>query len=231
MRIDCHTHTTRYSSCSILHPKELCALAVGRGLDAVVITEHGRQWGQDELALLRADFPDLAIFSGVEISLREGYDVICLTGDTLLDLPQFPTLSCLKRAISPHRSMIFTFVAHPFRFRNFMTPELAEILKTVEGIEMNSVNILKRAPHVNEGRYRAHNAALYDEARKRYGLVPLFNSDAHAPQGVATIANELPGPNAPRDCAELAALLRAAPPQEWQNPQQIEEALDRYEDI
>jgi histidinol phosphatase-like PHP family hydrolase len=76
MLIDCHLHTTRYSPCSHLRPYDACALASQRGLDALVITEHQIQWNKKEIKELQQDFPELKLYSGVEVTLREGLDLV-----------------------------------------------------------------------------------------------------------------------------------------------------------
>lgn len=228
MRFDCHTHTRLHSGCSSLRPDELCTLALERGLHGVVITEHRYQWSKAEIASLRDRHPGLGIYSGVELSLREGYDVVCIVGEIPLNLPDFPALIQLENILERHREDIFTFVAHPFRYRDFMTPELEDILSVVEGIEVNSVNIAKGAPQIHEGRYVAENWENYETTRQAYGMVPVFNSDTHATFSVATIANEIDTATLPANEAELAALFRQKDIREWQNTEQLHACLERF---
>ena len=228
MLFDCHTHTSLHSSCSSLRPEELCTLAQERGLDGVVITEHRYQWRAEAIATLRSLYPALGIYSGVELSLREGYDVICVSGEVRLDLPDFPFLAQLERELRHCRDEVFTFVAHPFRYRDYMTPELEDVFSVVEGIEVNSVNIVKNAPGRLNGRFVAENHTSYEQACERFSLVPLYNSDAHAAVSVATIANDTQVQELPRTTAELSALLRQDVGREWQNVNQLEACLERY---
>ena len=65
LNIDLHTHTRRYSLCSILSPDKLCEVAVARGLNALVITEHHHQWSKDEIAVLQARHPAIKLYAGV----------------------------------------------------------------------------------------------------------------------------------------------------------------------
>lgn len=227
MRIDCHTHTKVLSGCSSLKPSQLCSLALKRGLQGLVITEHRQQWQPEDLAALQRKFPELSLYGGVELSTREGYDVICIAGDIMLDLPAFPDAAMLAELRERHGEDIFTFVAHPFRYRNFMTPDLQAVLEVVEGIEMNSMNILKTGPVHENGHYLPENHELYDRARRDYDLAPVFNSDTHSPHSVGCIANELPGEASPQNAAELGRLLREGASQEWQNPEVIEHFLDK----
>lgn len=225
MRIDCHAHTRTYSSCSSLRPAELCSLALERGLHGIVITEHRRQWPPEDLDMLRQRFPRLAIYSGVEISTVEGYDVV-LISDLRLDLPDFPSASHLRRLFDEHDEEIFSFVAHPFRYRNMMTEDLQRILQVVEGIEMNSVNILKSGPEELDGRFEPDNRDKYLQARQKYNLLPLYNTDTHAKDSVAALANELPCDVPPTDAKGLIRLLRSGAGKQWQDPARIERFLE-----
>src|SRR5271165_2341377 len=76
MKIDHHIHTSRYSPDSSIDPAELLEHACEIGLDGIVITEHDYQWQADELAELAARAPSLRVFSGAEISAREGHFLV-----------------------------------------------------------------------------------------------------------------------------------------------------------
>jgi len=227
MRIDCHTHTSHYSACSHLRPAELCSLARERGLDGIVLTEHRVQWPQPDVEQMRLRFPDLTVYSGVEVSTREGYDVVLIADEIRLRLPDFPTAGHLQRLLEDCREEVFSFVAHPFRYRNIMTADLQRILQVVEGIEMNSMNILKGGPEEFEDGFAPVNLDMYIQAQQDFGLIPVYNSDTHAPESVGTIATELPGNEPPPDAAGLARLLRQGKGRQWQNTQQVERFLDR----
>jgi len=49
---DMHVHTSRYSYCSNLLPEDLIESAKAKGLDGVVITEHGSIWPKKEIGEL-----------------------------------------------------------------------------------------------------------------------------------------------------------------------------------
>ncbi len=225
MRIDCHMHTTRYSSCSVLEPDEMCHLASQRGLDAVVLTEHFRQWGPRELSDLRGRHPGLRIFSGVEVSLLEGYDVVCVGECPSVFVNGAPDLESLLEAVELVRDQVFLFVAHPFRYVNEVDRNLRRILGVVDGVEMNSINLLRRSSRREAGRYLPWNWELYEKIQREYGLVPLYNTDCHAPQAVGTLATELETPVLPEDEAELAALLKSAATSQHQRPDLLRVAL------
>src|SRR4051812_29255222 len=73
---DHHLHTSRHSPDSAIDPDELLARARAAGLDGVVITDHDFQWPADELAALAARADDLRVFSGAEVSAREGHFLV-----------------------------------------------------------------------------------------------------------------------------------------------------------
>ena len=73
-KIDLHVHTSRYSPCSRIDPKDLVHTASEAGLDAIVITEHGRMWSRDEVEELRRSAPTnkLVVLAGAEIYTGRG---------------------------------------------------------------------------------------------------------------------------------------------------------------
>jgi hypothetical protein len=231
MLIDCHTHTSRYSSCSVLSPGELCLLARERGMDGLVLTEHRVQWPDGELRALREHMAPLAVYSGMEVSTQEGYDVVCITPHRLR-AGSFPSMRELLRLVEPVREECFLFVAHPFRYSDSMGPELRAVLQGVDGIEMNSANIMRRRVERENGRFRPANHRRYAEARDAYGLVGVYNTDTHHPSTVGAIANRLRSadgtvPPLPADEAELSALLRRARVEEHQNTPLLDAYLHR----
>jgi len=74
IRIDLHVHTSRYSPCSRIDPARLVNQAQRAGLDGLVITEHNRQWPQEELDELvtRSQAPGFILFSGLEYTSTQG---------------------------------------------------------------------------------------------------------------------------------------------------------------
>jgi hypothetical protein len=227
MRIDCHVHTSRYSGCSSIEPEELCELALERGLDALVLTEHRVRWAQDELDELRRRFPTLTLYSGVEISLRENHDVVCIAPPELDRFPPYPDLAELMKFVAPARDKSFLFVAHAFRYESEITPELSLVLRAVDGIEMNSVNVIKRQLLRRGDRFLSSNHRLYETAQQRHGLTPLFNSDGHHPLAVGSISSEFPEP-APPDEAGLAELLKRSAAVERQDKKLLAAFMAHY---
>ena len=76
MRFDHHLHTSRHSPDSEVDPLELVERAAEIGLDGVVITEHDYQWDAGELGELAARAAPLRVFSGAEVSAREGHFLV-----------------------------------------------------------------------------------------------------------------------------------------------------------
>lgn len=223
--IDCHTHTTRYSGCSSLTPETLCSLGELQGLDGIVLTEHQVRWQQTELDALRSQCPGITIYSGVEVSVGEGYDVVVIGPETGSMFGYAVPFELLLRELEPVRGETFLFVAHPFRYTDRMTTELEEILSAVDGIEVNSINILRNNARDEDGRISPVNQAVYDLARGKYGLVPVYNSDVHHEAGVGALANRFRSAAQPADEAGLARLLKTADIEEHQDPALLRSVL------
>ena len=81
MKVELHLHTSRYSPCARHRPEELLSRLVATGYDAVYLTEHDAVWGDDELAALQEQFPEIRIFPGIERSIgpiRDGQHMVIL---------------------------------------------------------------------------------------------------------------------------------------------------------
>jgi len=70
MFFDIHTHTIRYSLCSILKPHDLVNKALELNLDGIVITEHGKLWDKEEILELKEETGahDMIILRGQEVT-------------------------------------------------------------------------------------------------------------------------------------------------------------------
>lgn len=225
--IDCHTHTTCLSACSAIEPHRLCALALERGLSGVVLTEHQVRWEPGEFARLKEMHPGLSLYSGVEVSVAEGYDVVVIGPDTNAMFGYSIPFKWLLKELEPIRQDTFLFVAHPFRFNPSFPPELEDILDRVDGVEMNSVNIL-RGNALDDGvRFFPQSEDMYRRARERNGLVGLFNSDAHTELAVGAVANRIEVAELPQDEAGLARLLKNAAIEERQDRDLLRSVLGR----
>jgi PHP-associated len=138
MRIDHHLHTSRHSPDSEIDPFELVEHALRIGLDGLVITEHDYQWESDELAELAARAAPLRVFSGAEISAREGHFLVYgLPG--LDDVPPGIALVDLLKVVRRHRAAIVA--AHPFRWGQPFDTFVAEHGPAFDALELVSNNV------------------------------------------------------------------------------------------
>lgn len=225
MLIDCHVHTRGRSACSILPPEEACRLARARGLDLLVFTEHHLRWDEEDLAALRALFPGLGLFSGMEVTLAEGYDVLLIGPGLPGHLPLGIPLDALLSRLGPLRRQIFVVLAHPFRYLDRVGPELTGVLARVDAIETCSVNIL-RPGFIRQGDdYAPTTAARYAAAATRFDLPEVFFSDAHRPEAVGAVASLAASAPLPADERELVALLRQGGLERRQSPHLLAQIL------
>jgi predicted metal-dependent phosphoesterase TrpH len=140
MKIDHHLHTSRHSPDSEIDPFELVEHALRIGLDGLVITEHDYQWESDELAELADRAAPLRVFSGAEISTREGHFLVY--GLPALDeVPPGIALAELLKVVRRNRAAIVA--AHPFRWDQPFDTFVAEHGPAFDALEMVSNNITK----------------------------------------------------------------------------------------
>ena len=221
MRIDCHFHTSLHSCCSFVSPQKACEIAISRGLDALLFTEHGVYWDQDRLDALQSNYPKLKLYSGIEIALTEGYHVVAF-GTRFLDrhVPLL-SLSDLNRLVAPERDNTFLFVAHAFRYQPDPTPELERILGWCDGMEIRSINILRGHAVTSPTKFLSADHALYEHALQAHNLIPLYNSDGHDEDIIGLISNELAGVPPPVDEVALAHLFKSRHPTEYQDRERL----------
>lgn len=224
LRVDLHSHTTRYSGCSRVEPEKAVALAAKRGLDVLVITEHHRRWQEDELAPLRRLAPGLTVLSGMEVSLQEGFDVVLLGGDvprTMVPLQKAAKLAEAMKGWGPH----FAFVAHPFRHQDKIDRRLKAVLGIVHGIEMLSCNILKPGAVRTADGFVSDVAHMYDKARDEWNLRPVFASDSHTEPAIGAVATELRTKERIGSIDDLVAALCTAEASAYQDSDLVAEVL------
>jgi hypothetical protein len=223
LNIDLHTHTSRYSPCSILSPEALCKTAIARGLNAIAITEHHYQWSEKEIARLEAKFPSIKLYAGVEISCTDDRDYVALGLDPGTHYTGSMSSDRLQALIDTHPGA-FTFVAHCFR-HNDNQKELAE--RRIDGIEMASYNILAR-PQLASGPIQLVRANLYQQWQARMNWIPLYNSDGHSGGMIGTFYNQIETPDGlPGDETSLIRLLRGSEIRGIQNDALIRAATNR----
>jgi predicted metal-dependent phosphoesterase TrpH len=138
MRFDHHLHTSRHSPDSALDPLELVERAVEIGLDGVVITEHDYQWDPAELGELAERAAPLWVFSGAEVSAREGHFLVY--GLPALDeVSPGIELAELLGVVRRHGGAIVA--AHPFRWDQPFDAIVAEHGPVFDALELVSKNV------------------------------------------------------------------------------------------
>ena len=137
-KFDHHLHTDRHSPDSIMSPFELVARAKAAGLDGVVITEHDYQWGREEIAELAARAGGLKVFTGAEVSAREGHFLVYGLPD-LEDASVGVTLRELLKVARAHKAAVVA--AHPFRWDQPFDEIVAEHGPTFDALELVSNNV------------------------------------------------------------------------------------------
>ena len=191
MKVDHHIHTSRHSPDSSIDPRELVVRAREIGLDAVVITEHDYQWNPDELAELAALAAPLRVFSGAEISAREGHFLVY----GLPSLELAPSGICVEDLLTVVRGHHAAIVAaHPFRWDQPFDEIMAEYGPAFDALELVSNNITSDIRSKTEALLRIHPMGATG------------SSDAHELDVVGCYYSEFGRPI--DSIAEFAAALR-----------------------
>lgn len=190
LNIDLHTHTDRYSSCSILSPERLLELARKQGLDGVALTEHERFWPAEDIRWLRRAYPELKIFNGVETAVGADHVVVFPPepDPAILDIDHRRELWSTVDELGG-----YAFVAHPYRYNSNFGAENPDY--NLPGLEVASFNMCDQ-PAVDKSL----------EFAREVEVRPLAASDAHSPEPVGSYYLELEGQ--PQVTADLAEVLR-----------------------
>jgi len=153
-RFDHHIHTFKHSPDSQIDPLLLVKRAREIGLDGVVITEHDYQWEPEELAELAARAAPLLVFSGAEISAREGHFLVY--GLPSLELvPAGVTLAELLETVRQHQAAIVA--AHPYRWDQPFDEIVAQHGPAFDALELVTNNVAPETRFKTEGLLRKHN--------------------------------------------------------------------------
>ncbi len=177
---DHHVHTSRHSPDSVIDPYELIERAKAAGLSGVVITEHDHQWESEELAELSAfgASRDTKVFSGAEISAREGHFLVYGLPD-LDEVPPGVTVKELLKVVRAHQGAIVA--AHPFRWDQNFNAIMVENGPAFDALELVSNNITHETRSQTE-------RLLGEHPMGRTG-----SSDGHEPEIVGCYFTEFPG--------------------------------------
>lgn len=142
LRIDMHVHSEKSYDGS-LSVESIAAVAKGRGLTGVCITDHDISYtGPDEIF-------GVNIYSGIEISTDEGH----LLG-LFLDAPVEPTKDFKEAAKRIREAGGIAVLAHPYQNRR-MKPEkryihIAELARELDGIEIYNSRAESKVKRANE---------------------------------------------------------------------------------
>jgi len=157
-----HVHTSRHSGCAVMTPAQMAAAAISAGIDGVVITEHDYLWPADEAAELQAAFPQLEIFSGVEVSTAQGHFLVYGIGDGELFAPGMAVETLVER-VRPAGGIVV--MSHPGRYGDDV-PE-GVFTCPIDGLEVASGSIL------------AYAVPVIDRIRRRLDVPGICGSDGH----------------------------------------------------
>ena len=193
MKFDHHLHTGRHSPDSEIDPLALVERAREIGLDGVVITEHDYQWEPDELADLARRAAPLRVFSGAEISAREGHFLVYGLPD-LDEVPPGIELAELLRVVRGHDAAIVA--AHPFRWDQPFDAIIAAHGPVFDALELVSKNITPDTRSRTEALLRTHPMGTTG------------SSDAHEIQNIGCYFTEFDRPIA--SIRDFVAALRDA---------------------
>src|SRR5262249_14451789 len=138
MKFDLHLHTVRHSPDSVMDPQEMCLQAIRLGLDGLVITEHDWLWIEEELDELRGPFPALQLYSGIEVSTRQGHFLVYGVTDPFA-VPRGIDVAALCQEV--HRQGGAVVAAHPFRFGQKFLDILERHRPDLDGLELKSSNM------------------------------------------------------------------------------------------
>ncbi|WP_165065242.1 PHP-associated domain-containing protein [Paludisphaera rhizosphaerae] len=191
MKFDHHLHTSRHSPDSVMDPLELLERAREIGLDGVVITEHDHQWAPAELAELAAEARGLKVFSGVEVSAREGHFLVYGLPD-LSDVGPGISVGELLKVVNRRGAAIVA--AHPFRWLQPFDEIVGRYGPAFHGVEFVSNNVT------------AETRALADALLQASPMPRTGSSDAHDVDTLGCYYSEVEGPV--ETIADFVAALR-----------------------
>jgi hypothetical protein len=191
-KFDHHLHTARHSPDSSIDPLKLVAHARAIGLDGLVITDHDYQWEPDEVADLSARAGGLRVFSGAEISAREGHFLVYGLSD-LDEVPPGVTLADLLKVVRAQGAAVVA--AHPFRWDQPFDELVAAHGPVFDALELVSNNVTPET--------RRKTARLL----AKHPMGATGSSDGHELDVIGCYFTEFPDPIA--TLADFVAALKA----------------------
>ncbi len=165
-KIDMHMHTRRYSACSHIEAEQIIHQADRAGLDAIVITEHHYQWGEEELQELerQAGPHRVMVWAGFEYTSTQGDILVYGLHSSLAT--GFPSMLRPEQVVEQVLAMGgFCVAAHPTRAGLSFDERIAQLPLTA--LEVHSVNM------------QEHEQRLAASLARSLKLPSVANSDAH----------------------------------------------------
>lgn len=173
MKADFHCHTC-YSYDSTARPEAMVDAALGKGINYLVICDHGEIQGAKEAAEYAKNKPIL-IIPGIEIKSKEG-DILGLNIKKIIPnkLPARETIKKIKEAGG------WAIIPHPFGWSCSFKGDLRDLLDDIDGIEGLNASLF------------SGNEKAIDFAQK-HNLLLTAGSDAHFPNFVGRAYLDIPG--------------------------------------
>ncbi|MBN2311409.1 MAG: hypothetical protein JXR94_20700 [Candidatus Hydrogenedentes bacterium] len=161
MKVELHSHTDVFSSCSRIAAPELIAMAEASGYDAVFVTDHNKVWPAHDLAALREHCERVRVLPGIEIALPDNHDILVLGAESPIYESLHTPSEVLAQACADG---YLTVLAHPFRWHDAL-PEYCGLLDAIEVYTCN---------HPEDA--QAAQAVAY---AAQHNMAPVYSSDAH----------------------------------------------------
>jgi len=190
MKVDLHVHARERSDCSASGEEDLIRAAIGYGLDGLVFTDHARLVPGKRLEKLNEKFAPFRVFSGIEITVEEGEDVLVFgVQDRVLERMRW-NYHVLHDFVRRCNGCLV--LAHPYRYRDGVNIDIES--RKPDAIELHSINI-----------GICDEPKILELARKT-GCHTICNSDAHWQEHVGLYHVDLAG--RPENDSGLVSLLR-----------------------
>jgi len=189
VKIDLHIHTKERSSCGRASEIDQVRASIDAGLDAIVLTDHGRLAPVERISQLNEVYAPFRIFGGIEMGV-DGEDFVILgIHDARLEADEwsYPQLYTFTRERDG-----FLMIAHPYRYH-------PDIELDIEQYPPDAIEVY--SPHTPP-----EEADRIFDLASRLGIHTLSNSDAHTTDFLGKYYNVLD--RSPVDERELIDILR-----------------------
>lgn len=196
MKIDFHTHTRRYSSCSSLTVDELLEEERTAGVDGVVLTDHEQFWPSEEFEELRRETEDLLLFNGAEFSVGSLHHVLTLLPEPAGDLRDLREPTRFIDRV--RRRGGYLIAAHPFRF--YADYDERNRRYSLDGVEVAS-----------RGMTRPEDERSARDLAEDWDADCFASSDAHSRAPIGSFHTRVEGTPATNE--ELIDVLRTCDPE------------------